>query len=91
MGQKKKKQPQASEPLLDILATPQSRRTYGRAVVVIFAVGYALSVGGHLRFGATLGQALGRSLVTLAIVVTLQAPVWFWYRSRMKAAAQKGN
>lgn len=91
----KKKQPtaQAPEPLYDILATRQNRRLFWGIAIVIYSVGYALSVWGNLFFntGMPLKQALLRSLTTMLFVIAMQAPVWFWYRKRMKGSAQKRN
>jgi hypothetical protein len=89
MNQKKKKPPASvttPEPRVDILATPQNRRLFLGAVIVIYGMGYALSVWGNVYFGKgmPLKQALLRSLTTMLVVIALQAPVWFWYRKRMK-------
>jgi hypothetical protein len=89
MAQKKKQlAPQAPEPLHDILATPQSRRLFWGAVVVLYSLGYVLSVWGNLYFGRgmPLKQALLRSFTTMLLVIVMQAPAWFWYRKRMKGA-----
>ena len=91
MNQKKKQAAPAPEPLLDILASPKNRRLFLVATGVIYTFGFALSVWGNLHFGASLGQALGRSFVTLLVVIALQTPVWFWYRKRMKGAAVERN
>ena len=90
MNQKKKKLPASvltPEPRLDILATPRNRRLFLGAVIVIYATGYAFSVWGKMYFGAPLKRALLDSLTTMLLVIALQAPVWFWYRKRMKGAS----
>jgi hypothetical protein len=88
MNQKKKKQATpapAPEPLLDILASPKNRRLFFQAAGVVYTLGFALSVWGNLHSGASLAQALGRTLVMLLVVLVLQSPVLFWYRKRMKS------
>ena len=90
MNQKKKKQA-VPEPLLDILASPRNRRLFWSAALVIYTFGYALSVWGNVHFGASPGQAFARSFITMLVVIALQAPVWFWYRKRMKSAATERN
>lgn len=92
MNQKQKKQAApAPEPLLDILASPRNRRLFWSAALVIYTLGYALSVWGNVHFGASLGQAFARSFITMLLVIALQAPVWFWYRKRMKRASTERN
>jgi hypothetical protein len=84
MNQKQKKRAApAPEPLLDILADPRNRRLFWRATLVIYSLGFVLSVWGNVHFGAPLGQAFARSFITLLVVVALQAPIWFWYRKRL--------
>jgi hypothetical protein len=87
VNQKKKKPlvpAPAPEPRLDILATSQNRRLFLGVVIVIYSMGYALSVWSKLHFGTPLKRALLDSLTTMLLVIALQAPVWFWYRRRMK-------
>lgn len=87
----KKKQPtaQAPEPLYDIFATAQSRRLFWSIAIVLCALGYILTVWSNLYFGTgmPLKQALLRSFTTMLFVIGMQAPVWFWYRKRMKGSA----
>ena len=94
MNQKKKKPPASvttPEPRVDILATPQNRRLFWGIAIVIYSVAYALSVWGKIYFGASLRRALVDSLTTMLLVIALQAPVWFWYRKRMKGTSTNGN
>ena len=90
MNQKKKKPllPTQETALLD---DPRNRQLFLRAALALYSAGFALSVWGNLRFGASLGQALGRSLITLAVVLAVQLPLYLWYRKRMKVAPSTKN
>ena len=87
MNQKKKKKPVALPPQEAPQESRRRRKLFWGIVLALYSLGYALSVWAHLHSGVPLNQAFIRAFTTMLLVILMQAPLWFWYKKRLKDAA----
>jgi uncharacterized membrane protein YhaH (DUF805 family) len=91
MNQKKKKKPVALPPQEAPQESRRRRKLFWGIVLVLYSLGYALSVWANLRSGVSLNQAFIRSFTTMLFVILMQSPLWFWYKKRLKGTAAPRN